>query len=77
MCLSDDPSRRDQVYGRAPETSALVAQDKSGWQYISTDSLLENIKVLASDEFEGRAPASKGETLTVEFLEGTVQKARP
>jgi Zn-dependent M28 family amino/carboxypeptidase len=74
MCLSNDPSRRDQVYGRALETSALVAQEKSGWQYISTDSLLENIKVLASDEFEGRAPASKGETLTVGFLEEQFKK---
>jgi Zn-dependent M28 family amino/carboxypeptidase len=74
MCLSDDPPLRDPVYGRAPETSASVAQEKSGWQYISADSLLENIKVLASDEFEGRAPASKGETLTVGFLEEQFKK---
>jgi Zn-dependent M28 family amino/carboxypeptidase len=74
MGLSNDSSRRDQVYGRASETSALVGQEKSGWQYISTDSLLENIKVLASDEFEGRAPASKGETLTVRFLEEQFKK---
>ena len=68
MSLSNDLSLRDRVYGRAPEGSASSAQEKSGWQYISKDSLLENIKVLASDEFEGRAPASKGETLTVGFL---------
>lgn len=31
----------------------------------------EHIKTLASDEFEGRAPATKGEELTVAYLENT------
>src|SRR3712207_9181290 len=31
-------------------------------------SLLKHIKVLASDEFEGRAPGSKGEELTVKYI---------
>lgn len=35
---------------------------------ISTEGLLAGIRVLASDEFEGRAPATRGEELTVEFL---------
>ena len=30
--------------------------------------MLEHTKVLASDEFEGRGPGTKGETLTVEYL---------
>ena len=74
MSLSNDSFLRDQVYGRTPEAAAIGAQEQSGWQYISGDSLLENIKVLASDDFEGRAPASKGETLTVGFLEGQFKK---
>jgi Zn-dependent M28 family amino/carboxypeptidase len=74
MCVSNDPSPQDQVYGRASQASGSTAQEKSGWQYISQDSLLQNIKVLASDEFEGRAPASKGETLTVAFLEEQFKK---
>ena len=68
MYLSSDSSLRDRLYGRAPEATS-GAEEKSGWPQINKDSLLENIKVLASDEFEGRAPASKGETLTVGFLE--------
>ena len=74
MSLTNDLSLRDRVYGGAPQGSASSGQEKSGWQYISKDSLLENIKVLASDEFEGRAPASKGETLTVGFLEEQFKK---
>jgi Zn-dependent M28 family amino/carboxypeptidase len=31
-------------------------------------AVLRHTKVLASDEFEGRAPGTKGETLTVEYL---------
>jgi Zn-dependent M28 family amino/carboxypeptidase len=35
---------------------------------IAANRVLEHIKVLASDEFEGRAPGSKGEELTVSYL---------
>jgi Zn-dependent M28 family amino/carboxypeptidase len=35
---------------------------------INTDRILTDIKKLSSDEFEGRAPGSKGETLTVAYL---------
>ncbi|HVE12304.1 MAG TPA: M28 family peptidase, partial [Elusimicrobiota bacterium] len=36
---------------------------------LSGDDILARIKVLASDEFEGRAPGSKGEDLTVAYLQ--------
>ncbi len=36
---------------------------------LSAESLLANTSTLASDEFEGRAPGSNGERLTVEYLE--------
>jgi Zn-dependent M28 family amino/carboxypeptidase len=35
---------------------------------ITPDDLLKHIKVLASDEFEGRAPGSKGEELSVKYI---------
>jgi Zn-dependent M28 family amino/carboxypeptidase len=35
---------------------------------ISADDLLRHIRVLSSDRFEGRAPGSAGETLTVDYL---------
>ena len=41
---------------------------KPALSVITTDDLLRHIKVLASDEFEGRAPGTRGETLTVEYL---------
>ena len=36
--------------------------------------MLGDIKVLSSDEFEGRAPGSKGEELTVKFLQDAFTK---
>jgi Zn-dependent M28 family amino/carboxypeptidase len=41
----------------------------SDWSEISADRMLENIKILSSDEYEGRAPASKGEALATRFIE--------
>ncbi len=35
---------------------------------INTHDLLRHVKTLSSDEFEGRAPASRGEELTVNYL---------
>jgi Zn-dependent M28 family amino/carboxypeptidase len=36
---------------------------------LSAESLLEGVRVLASDEFEGRAPGTHGEELTIAYLE--------
>jgi Zn-dependent M28 family amino/carboxypeptidase len=47
-------------------TTATDAE--SAWNQIRKDSLREKIRILSSDEFEGRAPASRGEALTTDFL---------
>ncbi len=41
---------------------------------IRADSLLARIKVLSSDEFEGRAPGTHGEDLTIAFLTNEFQR---
>src|SRR5215469_9535077 len=41
---------------------------------ITPDGLLAHIKVLASDEFEGRAPGTKGEELSVKYITNQFQK---
>src|SRR6478752_4742112 len=35
---------------------------------ITPDGLLAHIKILASDEFEGRAPGTKGEELSINYI---------
>ena len=41
---------------------------------INATSMLEHVKRLASDEFEGRSPASKGEELTINYLAENFKK---
>ncbi len=38
-------------------------------QSISADTLMKHIRTLSSDEFEGRGPGSKGEQLTIQYLQ--------
>jgi Zn-dependent M28 family amino/carboxypeptidase len=40
----------------------------SAWNAITTETLLKHIRILSSDEFEGRAPATPGEQKTVDYL---------
>ncbi|MGE5327431.1 MAG: M28 family peptidase [Deltaproteobacteria bacterium] len=49
----------------APGTNA----EKSAEGVVSPQTFLDDIKVLASDKFEGRAPASEGEKLTIAYLQ--------
>src|SRR6266705_2417020 len=48
----------------APAPSPVAASLKA----IDGRNLLKHIEVLASDEFEGRSPGTKGETLTVAYI---------
>jgi len=55
----------------APETArcAAVADEiKPALDGITADGLLDHIKVLSSDAFEGRAPGTQGEDRTIEYL---------
>ena len=52
--------------------SATVAITKT--PTFDSARMLEDIKVLSADEFEGRAPGSKGEELTVKFLQDAFTK---
>ncbi len=55
----------------APAPAPLVEIDpalKPAFDAIHGDAVLEHIKVLASDAFEGRAPGTDGETKSVDYL---------
>ena len=54
--------------------SALHAQPLPGGG-INPDALAEHIRVLASDEFEGRAPATPGEDKTIAYLAAQFERA--
>ncbi len=47
---------------------------KPALESLSSDDLLRHTRVLASDEYEGRAPGTRGEELTVKYLTEQFQK---
>jgi Zn-dependent M28 family amino/carboxypeptidase len=51
-----------------PPPQAAAQPSAAALPNIDAPPILERIKVLASDEFEGRAPGTKGEDLTVKYL---------
>jgi len=57
-------------FGCAKEDQNL----KQALESISAEELSKDVEILSSDEFEGRAPASKGEEKTISFLKEEFQK---
>ena len=56
-------------------TSAPAAKiPLSGMPKVDSAPLMEHIKALSSDAFEGRLPGTPGEERTVEYLTGEFQK---
>src|SRR5437016_1910585 len=49
-------------------TDELTERLQPALEAITPDGLLAHIKVLASDEFEGRAPGTKGDELSVKYI---------
>src|SRR5438067_7201816 len=49
-------------------TDSEVERLKPALDAITPDGLLSHIKMLASDEFEGRAPGSKGEEFSIKYI---------
>jgi Zn-dependent M28 family amino/carboxypeptidase len=49
-------------------TDQLALRLQPALEAITPDGLLAHIKILASDEFEGRAPGTKGEELSVNYV---------
>lgn len=50
-------------------TTSITSDDVAkGYNSIQADEIAKHVKVLASDEFGGRAPSSEGEKLTLNYL---------
>src|SRR5881275_2441252 len=55
-------------------TDELTERLQPALEAITPDGLLAHIKVLASDEFEGRSPGTKGEELSVKYITDQFKK---
>ncbi|MTW02666.1 M28 family peptidase [Pseudoduganella ginsengisoli] len=70
------------VYAAAPPVAHTLRAEQrpeshSGQPAVKIDgaAMLRHVQALASDEFEGRAPGSRGETVTVNYLQEVFKKA--
>lgn len=59
------------IFGSGCSRQQDLSQSLAGF---SSDELLRHIRVLSSDEFEGRSPGTRGETLTVNYLTEALKK---
>src|SRR5262245_43953933 len=71
--LSDFGFRISAFMGVVLLSSSALAAEHSinlepAHRSITTNELLQHVTRLASDEFEGRAPGTRGEELTVQYL---------
>src|SRR5437899_4923369 len=62
------PSPAQTRAGRAESKSITSDQVTQALRNLSATDLLNHIKVLSSDEFEGRAPGTPGEERSVNYL---------
>src|SRR5215216_2299825 len=52
----------------AAQTSGAVGPQKAALDLITPGGLMNHIKVLASDEYEGRGPGTRGEELSIKYI---------
>lgn len=58
----------------AQSTAEISPDLRSALETITGPSILDHVKKLASDEFKGRAPGTRGEDLTVAYLVNQFKK---
>src|SRR6185369_13375274 len=58
----------------AAANSSVAAELKPAFDSITANDILQHIKVLSSDEFDGRGPGTKGEELTVKYITEQYQR---
>ncbi len=68
LCFAGDRLRASGA------TSSTPSAEEAAWKDIHAASMLAHVKVLASDKFGGRAPATEGEKLTLKFLQAQFRK---
>ena len=62
------------VAGVVGAALAFALDPTAAMNLITPQRLMAHIKVLASDEYEGRAPSTRGEVLSVKYLDRSVQE---
>jgi Zn-dependent M28 family amino/carboxypeptidase len=68
------PTNRTAATTPQPSPVGLPPELKPALDSVNADDLLRHIKALSSDEFEGRAPGTRGEELSVKYITEQFQR---
>jgi Zn-dependent M28 family amino/carboxypeptidase len=71
---SEAPAPVAEAPAPAVEPAAPATPPYTFGPEISAEDFSQHVKVLSSDEFEGRAPGSKGEELTINYLKAQFER---
>ncbi|MEP6921476.1 MAG: M28 family metallopeptidase [bacterium] len=66
--MQNPPTNQPANSNAAGTAAAVPAELKPSFDAITAADILQHIKVLSADEFEGRGPGTKGEELSVKYL---------
>jgi Zn-dependent M28 family amino/carboxypeptidase len=68
-CTTSQPTNQNAATTPTPAAAAgLPAELRPALDTVNADDLLRHIKVLSSDEYEGRGPGTRGEELSVKYI---------
>jgi Zn-dependent M28 family amino/carboxypeptidase len=75
-CQSGESPPSDAAVANAPAAASTdtAVNNAAFGPEISAEGLAAHIKILASDEFEGRAPGGRGEELTVAYIQSQFER---
>jgi Zn-dependent M28 family amino/carboxypeptidase len=69
MCVIAMAGNQAAVNKRVQSKAAAGGPEKKALDVITPEALMTHIKTLSADEYEGRGPGTKGEELTINYLE--------
>lgn len=68
------PTNQATNAGEPAGSAAVLAELKPAFDAITANDIMQHTKALSADEYEGRAPGTKGEELTVNYLTQQLQR---
>lgn len=73
-CMQAPPTNQNANTGAPTASAAIPAELKPAFDSITSSDIMQHIKTLSADEFEGRGPGTKGEELSVKYLTEQYQR---
>jgi Zn-dependent M28 family amino/carboxypeptidase len=73
-CMQTPSTNQNANTGTPTASAAIPAELKPAFDSITSTDIMQHIKTLSADEFEGRGPGTKGEELSVKYLTEQYQR---